>query len=143
MKKSIVFLIVLLQLNSCSAVKVKDSREAKLMPEKVAKEVLGKYLDFGWVANPTGMAIHQNVCPGSYPMPYNTIKHVTEFHGTIRSGGIIWIENWDWPYWNAYPCGSKSRMIIKRDTAFSVDELSDITDALVSLGAQIKEVEHK
>ncbi len=139
--KVVIFLLMLLQVVGCSVVHVKNAREAKLMPESVARNILSRYLNADWVNNPTGMAIHQNVCPGTYPMPIESIKHVTEFHG--RQMGQIWLENWDWPYWNAFPCGSKSRMIIKRDSAFSEDELNEIADALVSLGAKLEGIEHK
>ena len=140
MKKSIL-LVALTLLFGCTSVAVKNTREAKLMPEKVAKEVLGKYLGYDWAANPTGKALGMYCGRDDYPLPFNAIKQVLYIH--VGSASTLDIRTFHGMALG-FTCGSEiDKKIVKNNPPFSEDELDDITDALVSLGAQIKEIEYK
>ncbi len=128
-------------IGGCSSVGVQTTREAKLMPAKVAKQVLAKYFGDMWVENPTGThlegPLNNMICgKGQYPMPFNTITSLL----VSKSGHKIHIAKRLAPY---PKCGEQIWVVVERVDGFTQEDLDDIADALVSLGAQIKEIEYK
>lgn len=141
MKRVLIWLLISSILIGCSSVKVQNTREAKLMPEKVAKEVLAKYFSSNWVSYPSGNSPGIG-CPGDYPMPFEKIKYAEVIK--IGQESILNLRTWTFLPWSHYPCGVTVRTkLVKNSPPLSEDDVNDIADALVSLGAQIREIERK
>jgi hypothetical protein len=136
--KFLSFALMLLVLTGCGMAQVKDKREARLMPEEVAKKVLSKYFGSDWVEHPYGISIHTSVCSGNYPMPIPSIEVVQNVEWNKNAINVM---NWTLPAgMNPFPCRSVLSKSVQRAAPFTDEEINDIVDALVSLGAKIKEV---
>lgn len=138
-KYLLIFLVALI--TGCGMQNVKNSREARLMPEEVARTVLVKYFGTDWVNNPTALAIHGGFCRDTYPFPISSIQQV---QNVKWSNNVISLMNWTFPAGiNPYPCGSVAVYRLEQKVPFTDDDINDIADALVSLGAKIKEVKRE
>lgn len=141
MRKFLWLVAIAVLMNGCAPVQVQNARESKLMPDKVAKEVLSKYFGNAWVENPIGKGLGMRCSHDDYPMPYKSIKGLLFIHVGDASTLIIRTFN---GMALGFTCGDEVQTkAVKNYPAFSDEEVNDIADALVSLGAQIKEIEHK
>jgi hypothetical protein len=123
-------IIILLGLVGCGSVNVENKLEARLMPKPIAEKVLLKYFSSGWVKNPVGAYVH-SFCSdnGLGPMPFREINSIRVFN---YGATTIQVEKFGW-----LPC-----YYMKADLKgnFSEQDIRDIVDALVSLGAKIDEI---
>ncbi len=130
-------LIMLLAVSGCAG--VRNKVEAQLMPEAIAKKkIIARHLGQRWADNPTGVYAQGFgfLCGtnGMGPMPYSEIMRVLPFLPNqiyIESGSLLLM---------GVPCQLK-RHIVRGH--FSQQDIDDIVDALVSLGADIDEVKKK
>jgi hypothetical protein len=110
------------------------------MPEEIAKQVLGKYFGPAWVANPTGThfgTIPALKCGRDTPYPMS-IRSLTYLQVAQAGGGkVLTVYRQFSP---SLTCGEQVRYTIRRDVPYSQEEINDMVDAFVSLGAQIKEM---
>jgi hypothetical protein len=128
----IMFIALLVIISGC-AVAPERHREARLMPEKVAAEIIAKSAGSDWVKNPTGVATLANhpFCGDhkKYPMPFKSMfiswstidKYVAV--GSTESEGATFV------------CGSQIAYFFKYS---SIDQREDLLDALISMGAKIR-----
>jgi hypothetical protein len=142
MKSKILCISILaIIISGCGMQNVKNTREARLMPEEVARSVLVKYFGKDWVNNPTARAVHGGFCKDTYSFPISGIQQV---QNVKWSNNIISLMNWTFPAGlNPYPCGSVAIYRVEQNAPFTDDDINDIVDALVSLGAKIKEVKRE
>ena len=107
------------------------------MPKSVAKKVLAQYFGRKWVDNPVGFYAQGfgflcgNNGWGALPFDEINVMRVVHLKATT-----IHLEKTNWLL-AGIPCQIKNYVISGQ---FSEQDIGDITDALVSLGAQIKEV---
>ena len=127
----LVLLICFVGISGC-ATPVKNKREARLMPEDVAKSILSKYLGSYWVSNPVGQTMMVIGCSGNYPMQFSDINRVQ----VSLNRSQLMVSKWNWVY---YPCGNHIHFFASQIKPLSDDEINDVVDALVSLGANIPE----
>lgn len=141
--RNLIFCISIVLLLSCGMQNVKNQREARLMPETIAKDILAKYFGRAWVDSPEGKALHQGMCPGNYPMPFDTIEQIQVAPWGNNQGKMLSVHNWTLGLKSMLPplpCGSVSTYRTTIDTKLTDQDIDDIVDAFVSLGAKIKEV---
>ena len=128
---ALIFLAALLA--SCGSVPVENRNDALLMPEPVAKALLVKYLGASWVNNPHGRYIQGGgrICgtQGYGSLPFKEINVVRFFPRNREL--LITKTNW---LTVAIPC---TQLVHTVNGDFSSEEVKDIVDALVSLGATI------
>jgi hypothetical protein len=111
------------------AITPERQREARLMPESVALEIVTRYTNPAWARNPglkANLANHP-ACGDQiiYPAPYNTITVSWDLWGVSIVG------EHDVGFW----CGTYTSAMFKiSDT----QEQDDLIDAFVSLGAKTK-----
>jgi hypothetical protein len=137
MLNRLVIMMLSLMLAACFQA-VQNKRDAILMPEAVAKSILEKYVDADWVNDPYG----RHICrvlkgrDGTFSMPYSTITAVNnpplaQFVLQISQSKLIGF-------------GFGCVIFVKPDRSkWNQDEINDITDALVSLGAPLDEIQKK
>jgi hypothetical protein len=121
---------VLFGVLSACAVSQERKREARLMPEKVIQQIIGRYVGIGWARSPTARAhlpIHP-LCNDKkvYPMPYSTMQ-------------VVWdpwfVEVWGDQHEVGFWCFYRTWV---RFNVSDTQGRDDLIDALVSLGAKIK-----
>jgi hypothetical protein len=104
------------------------------MPDEIAIQVLRKHLGAAWVANPTGRYVQGAIqlCGenGRGNLPPKEITAVRQFENPSR----LLLEKSDW---RAFPCSMLAHEVMGQ---FGRNDVDDIVDALVSLGAKIDEV---
>jgi hypothetical protein len=127
-----VILLLSLLLAGCGSTGVKNKLEAQLMPETIAKKkVLARYFGEEWVNNPVGRYTQGfgSLCGdnGWGPMPINEITTVRQFPGRLMLDNVNWLLV-------GIPCQIQAYTIQR---ALSEQDVDDIVDALVSLGAKI------
>lgn len=130
--KRVCILILALVFSGCAT--VQNAREAKLMPAAVAKSILEKYAGKAWVENPTGAATSGYCTHEQQSLPFYEINkaNVPIF---AKNTFIVWnTKKW---------CLIMHVIGPVRDTPLSEDELNDIVDALVSLGAKLSEAKRE
>lgn len=131
--KALFFVFSLLLLVGCGSVPVDSRREASLMPESIAKRVLVKHLGASWVANPRGRYVQGfgQFCgeDGHGDLPFADINVVRSFPhvNTLMLTKTNWLTA-------GFPCTQLAHQVIGD---FSAEDVKDIVDALVSLGARI------
>ncbi len=132
---NLIKILVLSFVAGCGAIPVDSKRDAILMPEKIAKQILAKHLGQEWVNNPRGrysQGFGQLCGDGGWgPLPLTEVNVVRIF----QNGQLLMITKTDWLK-VAIPC---TQMIYEVRGNFSKEDVKDIVDALVSLGAKIKE----
>jgi hypothetical protein len=120
---------------ACGSVPVENRRDATLMPEPIAKKVLIKHLGQNWVDNPRARYSQGfgHLCgdDGWGSLPLHEVNVVRVFQG----GQVLMITKTNW-LTVAVPC---TQMIYEVRGNFSKQDIRDIVDALVSLGAKIEE----
>ena len=118
---------VLFSVLSACAVTPERYREARLMPEKVALQIVARYTSTQWANAPTLQAKLANhpLCSDqtNYPAPYETMGVAWDFLGVVidRIPGGPNISFW---------CGSKLGGLFK---VTNTQEQDDFIDALTSL----------
>ena len=119
----------------CGAIPVESKRDAVLMPEPIAKQVLIRHLGQQWVDNPRARYSQGfgQLCGdrGWGPLPLHEINVVRVF----QDGKLLMLTKTNWLN-VAIPC---TQMIYEVRGNFTKDTVRDIVDALVSLGAKIEE----
>lgn len=145
-KYLIFFLLVLLTGCGLAGVRdVKNVREAKLMPEEVAKKVLNPYFGESWVLNPRGHEL-LGWCDTEYYLPYTSIKQIVVSKYGSNINKLITVSNWSINQISAFLprfCGVTISYRVELNTPLTEDQINDILDAFVSLGAKIKEVKRE
>lgn len=135
MKQLITATFLTLILVGCGSVAVENQRDAALMPEPIAKKVLIKYFGEHWVAQPRGRYTQGfgKMCgnDGWGDLPLNEINVVR----TFQDGKVLMLTKTDWLK-VAIPC---TQLAYEVSGKFSRDDIKDIVDALVSLGAKIEQ----
>lgn len=127
MNKSIFVVLLILILAGCAA--VQNTREAKLMPEEVAKKILIKFAGEEWVNNPYGYYGGSNTSK-KVSMPYSKIVQVDILIPSMLRLRRSKVQMWD---------STEYRLMKPDNSRFSEQEINDIVDALVSLGANLPE----
>jgi hypothetical protein len=123
---------VLFSVLSACAITPERHREARLMPEKVALQIVARYTSTQWANAPTlqaKLANHPSCSDQTnYPVPYETMGVVWDFVGVVayRIQGGPNISFW---------CGSRLGGLLKFTNTQEQDEF---IDALTSLGARIR-----
>ncbi len=137
MLNRLVIVIFSLTLVACFQA-VQNKRDAILMPEAVAKSILSKYVDPDWVNDPYA----RHICrvpsgrDGTFPMPYSTIAVV---NNPPLTPSVLQVSQSKY-----IGFGFGCIALVKPDRSkWSQEEINDITDALVSLGAPLDEVQKK
>lgn len=119
----------------CGSVSVDSKREALLMPEPIAKRVLEKHLGVAWVKRPRGRYIQGfgQFCgdQGYGDLPFSEINVVRSFPDL----NVLAITKTNW-LTAGIPCTQLSHEV---NGYFSPEDVKDIIDALVSLGAKIEQ----
>jgi hypothetical protein len=132
--KRLLLISGLFVLVGCGSVPLENKRDAALMPEPVAKRVLVRHLGEAWVNNPHGRYSQGfgQLCGnnGWGPLPFNEINVVRVF----QDGQLLMLTKTDWLK-VAIPC---TQMIYEVKGNFNKEDVKDIVDALVSLGAKIE-----
>lgn len=129
--------LMLLAVSGCAG--VQNKVEAQLMPEAIAKKkIIARHFGQRWADNPTGVYAQGFgfLCGknGKGPMPYNEIMRVLPFLPNtifVESGSLLLM---------GVPCQLKRHVVAGH---FSQQDIDDIVDALVSLGADIDEVKRE
>lgn len=126
--------LVLATLVGCGSIGVESKRDAVLMPEPVAKKILVKHFGQEWVDSPRarysqgfGQLCGDN---GWGPLPLKEVNVVRVF----KNGQLLMITKTDW-FGVAIPC---TQMVYEVRGSFTKQDVKDIVDALVSLGANIE-----
>jgi hypothetical protein len=122
-----VIAILFSDLAAC-AVTPERHREAKLMPEKVALQIVARHTNSQWASTPTSRAHLANhpLCNDQtiYPMPYKTMSIQWDPFGVyIRGDQKV-------GFW----CGTVNGATFK---ITNTQEQDDLIDALTSLGAKV------
>jgi hypothetical protein len=131
--KNLVSVLTLTFAVGCGSISVESRRDAILMPAPVAKKILAKYLGQEWVDNPRarfsqgfGQLCGDN---GWGPLPLNEVNVVRVF----QDGQILMITKTNW-LTVAVPC---TQMVYEVRGKFTKEDVKDVVDALVSLGAKV------
>ena len=128
----IIIQISLLTILLSGCVSVRNIDEAKLMPESVAKTILAKYSSNSWVNNPVGKE-NDHCSSGPFkPFPFTSIARVMlpgRIDGIKNNEIVLADDSWICPI----------MIKLRSPTPFTEDELNDVLDALVSLGAKLSE----
>jgi len=132
MRRSVVYSFIAL-LAGCGSVPVDNTLEASLMPDLIARQILLKHLGWKWVSNPTGRYIQGfgKFCgeQGYGKLPFADINVVRSF----PRSRTLWITKTNW-LTAGLPC---TQLVHEVTGDFSPEDVKDIVNALVSLGAKI------
>jgi hypothetical protein len=122
---------VLLAVLSACGVTPERYREARLMPEKVALQIVARHAGSEWARNPTGRPLLANhpLCSdkNSYPMPYETM---------FIGWDVFFLSVSNYEYDVGFWCGSSG--ITASFKNLSTEDRDDLVDAFTSLGAKLK-----
>lgn len=133
--KSIILALTVVLLAGCGSVPVDSKQEASLMPEPIAKRVLVKHFGAAWVSSPRGRYVQGfgQFCgdKGYGDLLFSDINVVRSFPhiNTLQLTKTNWLTV-------GIPCTQLSHEV---NGYFSPEDIKDIIDALVSLGARIEQ----
>jgi hypothetical protein len=115
---------------SACAVTPERHREARLMPEKIALQIVAHHAGVGWAQNPKAPAFLANhpACNDqtAYSMPYKTMKV-----SWSPIDGVTVVGDYKVGFW----CGTTQGIVFR---VFDAQAQDDLIDALTSLGAKTK-----
>lgn len=115
---------------------VKNTREAKLMPAEVAKKILNKFAESGWTSNPWGTTVGNPF----FCRPTRVALKLSETTKAVVSINGKMISVMKHASVSGISCDSNVMYQFKADRQFTEQEIDDVVDALVSLGAKIPEI---
>ena len=133
--KQLFIIVTIALIAGCGSVPVENRREALLMPQPVAETILIKYFGRDWVINPRGRYTQGfgQLCGdrGYGKLPYSEINVIRSFPRSRE----LWVTKTNW-LTVGIPC---TQLVHTIQGDFSSDDVNDIVDALVSLGARIEQ----
>jgi hypothetical protein len=148
MRGIVIAILMFINVGCAGFANVNNKIEAQLMPEVIAKKVLIKYFGERWVYNPHGFHNpwgFENLayCDGSEKeLPFREITAM----GVQEDGKIVVLQNdvGVGAFFSTLARQCTIRGIVFRySNQLTEQDLDDIVDALVSLGAKIDEVKRE